>query len=176
MRRFTGPLPFCIEPRRHKAGAHRVELCRAALETACSPRSTLLSRVSGGNRTRRLDLHRATCQPLHHRHHHSPSSPGWIRTSDLPHVTGMSCRWTTGPVPRPGFEPGTPRSKRGMIVRFTIGALSGRQGSRTLISGVENRLSRAARPTGIRLPSVSGPTGNRTRISSLPNWCRPVGP
>ena len=49
--------------------------------------------------------------------------------------------------PRPGFEPGTPRSKRGMIVRFTIGASSGRQGSRTLISGLENRLSRAARPT-----------------------------
>ena len=71
--------------------------------------------------------------PLHHRHHQS-SSPGWIRTSDLPHVTGMSCRWTTGPVPRPGFEPGTPRSKRGMMVHFTIGASSGRQGSRTLIS------------------------------------------
>jgi hypothetical protein len=45
MRRFTGPLPFSIEPRRHKAGAHRFERCRAALETACSPRSTLLYKV-----------------------------------------------------------------------------------------------------------------------------------
>ena len=84
---------------------------------------TLPHRVSGGNRTRRLDLHRVLCQPLHHRHHRSPSSPGWIRTSALPHVTGMSCRWTTGLAkPRPGFEPGTPRSKRGMIIPFTIGA------------------------------------------------------
>src|SRR5207342_279318 len=72
---------FSIEPHRHEAGAHRFELHTAALETACSPRSTLLSIV-----------------------------------------------------PRPGFEPGTPRSKRGMMVHFTIGASSGRQGSRTLIS------------------------------------------
>ena len=42
MRRFTGPLPFSIEPHRPQAGAHRFERCRAALETACSPRSTLL--------------------------------------------------------------------------------------------------------------------------------------
>ncbi len=63
------------------------------------------------------------------------SSPGWIRTSDLSHVTGMSCLLNDGTViPRPGFEPGTPRSKRGMMVHFTIGASSGRQGSRTLIS------------------------------------------
>src|SRR5438552_370718 len=26
-------------------------------------------------------------------------------------------------VPRPGFEPGTPRSKRGMMVHFTIGVI-----------------------------------------------------
>lgn len=42
MRRFTGPLPFSIEPHRHTAGAQGFEPCRAALETACSPRSTLL--------------------------------------------------------------------------------------------------------------------------------------
>ena len=89
MRRFTGPLPFCIEPRRHKAGAHRVELCRAALETACSPRSTLLSRVSEGNRTRCLDVHSVACHPATPRTP-STTSPGWIRTSALPHVTGMS--------------------------------------------------------------------------------------
>src|SRR5205807_9607486 len=63
MRRFTGPLPFSIEPRRQKAGAHRFELCRAALETACSPRSTLLARVSEGNRTRCLDVHSVACHP-----------------------------------------------------------------------------------------------------------------
>ncbi len=64
------------------------------------------------------------------------SSPGRIRTCDFSHVTGTSCPLNDGTVrvPRPGFEPGTPRSKRGMMVRFTIGASSGRQGSRTLIS------------------------------------------
>ena len=46
-----------------EAGAQGFEPCRAALETACSPRSTLLFRVSGGNRTRRLDLHRVACLP-----------------------------------------------------------------------------------------------------------------
>src|SRR5262249_47779408 len=45
---------------------------------------------------------------------------------------------------RPGFEPGTPRSKRGMMVHFTIGASSGRQGSRTLIS--VGRTALAERP------------------------------
>jgi hypothetical protein len=55
------------------------------------------------------------------------------------------------------------------------GQVSGKQGSRTLISRWENRLSRAARPTvSGYFPFTSGPTGNRTRISSLPNWCRPV--
>src|SRR5439155_25163978 len=74
------------------------------------------------------------------------SSPGRIRTCDLSHVTGMSCPLNDGTVqvPRPGFEPGTPRSKRGMIVRFTIGASSGRQGSRTLIS--VGRTALAERP------------------------------
>src|SRR6185295_6799371 len=42
------------------------------------------------------------------------------------------------------FEPGTPRSKRGMMVHFTIGASSGRQGSRTLIS--VGRTALAERP------------------------------
>ena len=40
-----------------------------------------------------------------------------------------------------------------------------------------NRVSSAARPTvSGYLPFFSGPTGNRTRISSLPSWRRPVGP
>src|SRR5438128_8920580 len=30
--------------------------------------------------------------------------------------------------PRPGFEPGTPRSKRGMIILFTIGATAAGKG------------------------------------------------
>ena len=47
MRRFTGPLPFSIEPHRHEAGAQGFEPCRAALETGCSPRSTLLKGVRG---------------------------------------------------------------------------------------------------------------------------------
>ena len=46
MRRFTRPLPFYFEPHRPKAGAHRFERCRAALETACSPRSTLLQVIT----------------------------------------------------------------------------------------------------------------------------------
>src|SRR5438105_5434052 len=50
-----------------------------------------------------------------------------------------------------------------MISRFTIGA-SGRQGSRTLISGLENRLSRAARPT------VSGYLPEWTHRESNPDF------
>ena len=73
------------------------------------------------------------------------SSPGWIRTSDPSHVTEMSCTLSDGTViPRPGFEPGTPRSKRGMMVHFTIGVSNGRQGSRTLIS--VGRTALAERP------------------------------
>ena len=77
------------------------------------------SRVSGGSRTRRHDLHRVACQTT------TPQTPSI-------------------PIPRPGFEPGTPRSKRGMMVPFTIGASSGRQGSRTLIS--VGRTALAERP------------------------------
>src|SRR6266852_6825681 len=50
-----------------------------------------------------------------------------------------------------------------MILRFTIGA-SGRQGSRTLISGLENRLSRAARPT------ISGYLPEWTHRESNPDF------
>ncbi len=58
--------------------------------------------------------------PVHYTPHRDgpepPSSPGWNRTTVLPHVTGTPCLWATGlSVPRPGVEPGTPRSKRGMI-------------------------------------------------------------
>ena len=46
----------------------------------------------------------------------------------------------------------TSASPSGHVIRHTT---SGRQGSRTLISTGENRLSRAARQPGIRLPSVT---------------------
>ena len=73
----------------------------------------------------------------------------------------MSCPLNDGTVqaPRPGFEPGTPRSKRGMIVRFTIGASSGRQGSRTLIS--VGRTALAERP-GQPYPATFLERTNRT--------------
>ncbi len=151
------------------------------------------------------------------------SSPGWIRTSDLSHVKGTSCPLNDGtdyrrsglsrptfgrarkpnlPIPRPGFEPGTPRSKRGMIVRFTIGASSGRQGSRTLISVWRTALagrpgqpypatfhqwthreSNPDFPSAERVssrwtmsPANSGPRGSRTLISGVRSRRRPVGP
>src|SRR5262249_11983363 len=69
------------------------------------------------------------------------SSPGWTRTTDLPHVKGLSCHWTTGlflsPLSHEGRgEPSTPtRSRTRNIsvetrydVPFTIGASSGRHG------------------------------------------------
>ncbi len=52
--RFTGPPPFSIEPRRQQARARGVEPRAAGLESACSPRSTLVyrlrSRRTGGVR------------------------------------------------------------------------------------------------------------------------------
>jgi hypothetical protein len=104
-----GTAAFLYRATSAQAGAQGFEPCRAALETACSPRSTLLSQgCPGGIEPAAATFTGSHAKPLHHRHH--PSAP------------------------RPGFEPGTPRSKRGMMVPFTIGASSGRQGSRTLIS------------------------------------------
>ena len=77
------------------------------------------------------------------------SSPGWNRTSDLSHVTGMSCPLNDGTVSTPTRI----RTRNASLearndFHFTIEACdSGRQGIRTLISRRENRLSRAARPT-----------------------------
>ena len=74
----------------------RYDLRRVACDSATlrGPRpARQASRVVGGSRTRRRDIHRVACQPLQHDHHRCP-------------------------VPRPGFEPGTPRSKRGMMVPF----------------------------------------------------------
>ncbi len=41
------------------------------------------SRVSEGNRTRRLDLHRVACRPLHHRHH-QPVVPAGFEPAIFP--------------------------------------------------------------------------------------------
>ena len=124
MGRFTKPVPFCFEPHRQNTATHR---------------------VSGGNRTRRLDLHRVLCQPLHHRHHRSPSSPGWIRTSALPHVTGMSCRWTTGLAKTPTrIRTRNPSFEARDDYPFHHRGKSGRQGNRTLIS--VGRTALAERP------------------------------
>lgn len=97
-------------------------------------------------------------------------------------------------MPRPGFEPGTPRSKRGMIsvspsrriasARIAPERPCGREGIRTLISLGKNRVSTTARPTvSGSLPFVSelpcrtasGLAGTRTRISSMPCWHLPFG-
>ena len=63
-----------------------------------------------------------------------------------------------------------------MIIRFTIGATSGRQGIRTLIPltrkhALAGRLGQPY-PTTFR---SSGPTGSRTRVPGLPSRCRSAG-
>lgn len=95
-------------------------------------------------------------KPLHHGLHRSVI-PGGLEPPISSASGRRRRRWATGSgVPQPGFEPGMPRSKRGVMVRFTTGAsVSGRGGSRTLRPVAAARLSRAARRTGIRLPSVS---------------------
>jgi hypothetical protein len=63
-----------------------------------------------------------------------------------------------------------------MILLFTIGACSGRQGIRTLTPSRAHSL--APRP-GQPYPATfrsSGPTGSRTRISATPGRRRPLGP
>ena len=57
--RFTGPPPFSIEPRRQQARARGVEPRAAGLESACSPRSTLVYRL----RSRRTGGVRVTTTP-----------------------------------------------------------------------------------------------------------------
>ena len=144
MRRFTGPLPFSIEPRRQRAGAQGFEPCGAALETACSPRSTLLNgiRLSAfGHRPPRAGTRRPKADRWP-----TPDRTGCPRgvepatstvtashadryTTNTIHQTAFGyrhsaskaaeSRWSKAdsrPItPRPGLEPGTPRSKRGMI-------------------------------------------------------------
>jgi hypothetical protein len=100
MRRFTGPLPFSIEPHRHEQERKDLNPVWRLWRPPALPGAHSCSRVSGGNRTRRHDLHRVACQSATLQ---TPSinSPGWIRTSDLSHVTGMSCPLNDGTVSTP---------------------------------------------------------------------------
>jgi hypothetical protein len=105
------------------------------------------------------------------------NSPGWIRTSDLSHVTGMSCPLNDGTVSTPTRI----RTRNASFEARYDGPFHHRGVERKARESNphlrwENRLSRAARPTVSGYLPFNGPTGNRTRISSLPNWCRPVGP
>ena len=113
-------------------------------------------------------------------------------------------RWATGSeVPQPGFEPGMPRSKRGVMVRFTTGAsVSGRRGTRTLTAfrqtalaerpgePVSGSLPFSVDPPGVEPglpachtgvfpfdhgPVVSGATGSCTLISRVRSERPPVG-
>ena len=77
--------------------------------------------------------------------------------------------------PRAGVEPATPRSRRGMISVSPPG---------------HERKVRDSNPRGVFQPSrlateflnrpdtfrISGPTGARTRIASMPCWNLPIGP
>ena len=164
MRRFTGPLPFSIEPHRQKAGAQGFEPCRAALETACSPRSTLLFKGVRGEsnpppRPSQGRMQTVTPQTP------SISSPGWIRTSDLSHVTGMSCPLNDGTVSTPTRI----RTRNASFEARYDGPFHHRGVKRKARESNphlrwENRLSRAARPT------VSGYLPKWTHRESNPDY------
>ena len=69
--KFFGDMiqPVPIPRRVEKDGGQGFEPCGAALETACSPRSILLSGGVEGSRTPLLGIHSAACEPLHHKPH-----------------------------------------------------------------------------------------------------------
>jgi hypothetical protein len=139
------------------AGAYRFELYAAALETACSPRSTLLFRVSGGNRTRHHDLHRVACQTTTPQ---TPSSrsPGWIRTSDLSHVTGMSYPLNDGTSTPTRIRTRNASFEARYDRPFHHRGIERKARESNPHLRWENRLSRAARPTvSGYLPSVDPP-------------------
>ena len=87
---------------------------------------------------------------------HPSVVPGGIEPP-ISSVSGRRlCHSTTGlSVPRPGVEPGPPRSKRGVIVRFTTRAIQRKVRESNPHSPEGNRVSTAARPTvSGYLPSV----------------------
>ncbi len=105
------------------------------------------------------------------------SSPGWNRTTVLPHVTGTSCRWTTGLCSTPTRS----RTRNASFearhdLRFTTGVTSGRQGIRTLSPPEGTRRSRPARRTVSGYLPLSGAGGSRTRICWMPSSRLPAGP
>src|SRR5262249_38845794 len=132
------------------------------------------TRVSEGNRTRCLDVHSVVCHPATPQTP-SLSSPGWIRTSDLPHVTGMSYPLNDGTVSAP-TRIRTRNPKLEAWDDYPFHHRGKAEGKGVEPSSPVWRTALAERP-GQPYPATfrSGPTGNRTRISSLPNWCRPVG-
>ena len=164
MRRFTGPLPFWVEPHRHEQERKDLNPVERLWRPPALPGAHSCLRVSGGNRTRRQGLHRALCQPLHHRHH--AVVPAGFEPAIFPMSWECPARWTTGlSVPRPGFEPGTPRSKRGMMILFTIEVKSC-EDARVARVGVEptdkSRRSELRRFPGLRtvpFPWLSVPDG-----------------
>lgn len=65
---LTRRMPFCFEPRRQVAGSDGVEPSEAVLETVCSPRSTILSRVFERSRTAAFWFTARRARPLHYKH------------------------------------------------------------------------------------------------------------
>ena len=104
----------------------------------------------GGSRTPLLGFHRAACKPLHHMPHVAPS------------------------VPRPGFEPGTPRSKRGVIPFHHQGKYEIVRQLQTWELNPESRLMRPERAPA-RLQNVSGDGGIRTHTVHVLSVATPAG-
>jgi hypothetical protein len=191
MRRFTGPLPFSVEPRRQEAGAQGFEPCEAALETACSPRSTLLNgiRLSAfGHRPPRAGTRRPKADrwPTPDR----TGCPRGIEPATSTVTASHADRYTTDTIHQTAFgyrhsaskaaesrwskadsRPSTPTRTRTRNpsfearhdLRFTIGAKAEGKGVEPS-SPVENRLSRAARPT------ISGYLPEWTHRESNPDF------
>ena len=136
--RITGAAPFCVEPHRHKQerkdsnpvrlfwrqlalpGAHSCfSVCLAGIEpgtsrvtVSCASLYTTDSVQQPGVRSQGSErqLTPDACPP----------TPGIVPGGIEPPISSVSGRRlghsTTGlSVPRPGVEPGTPRSKRGMM-------------------------------------------------------------
>ena len=91
----------------------------------------------------------------------------------FPSPIGLPFRISTAA--RPGFEPGTSRSKRDMM---SVSPSSRKRKARDLNPHhlLVARISSAARQTvSGYLPKLSGPQGNRTLLTDLARICRPLG-
>ena len=106
---------------------------------------------------------------------HPKVVPGGIEPP-ISSVSGRRLRhWTTGlSVPRPGVEPGLPRSKRGVMSVSPPGHPAEGEGVEPAFPARGNRVSTAARPpVSGYLPFVSGDGGNRTHPSLFARQTRP---